>query len=136
MGQVTTQYNVPAKGGAPTIVRCTRVSSRMEIQEDGESNGGVFQGLIYELLTPQGFGRNLVGPPIDIPAPLTAGQQTEPVVIAGYPGDHPPNTVPIGNGGSGGQPVGPGGPATLGTAICQVTSARANATVINVTEWY
>lgn len=138
MGQVTTQYDVPAAGGTPTIVRCTRVTSRMEIIENGAANAGQFQGLIYSLLTPLGFGRNAVGPEINVPGPVGAIGYSclEPIVIAGYPGDHPPNTVPIGNGGSGGQPVGPGGPATLGTAIFQVTSATATPTVINVTEWY
>lgn len=134
MGQVVTRYAVPAAGGAPTIVRCTRVTSRMTVVEDGASNAGAFQGLTYNLLTPQGFGRNLVGPPIDVPKPA-AGQPAEPILIAGYPGDRPPNTVPIGNGGSGGQPVGPGGPATLGTAVAQFISDGL-ATVIDVTEWY
>ncbi|HUD75130.1 MAG TPA: hypothetical protein VMQ76_08665, partial [Terracidiphilus sp.] len=123
-----------AVGGTPTIVRCTRVSSRMKIEEDGAPNAGAFQGLVIQELTPQGFGRNAVGPTVTIAKP-TAGEPGEPYWINGYTGDHPPNTVPIGNGGSGGQPVGPGGPATLGTAKAQVTSAGL-ATVINVTEWY
>lgn len=134
MGQVTTQYAVPALGGAPTVIRCTRVSSRMAIVEDGAQNAGNFQGLVIQLLTPQGFGVNAVGPPQTISSQQAATE--EPIIVAGYTGDHPPNTVPIGNGGSGGQPVGPGGPETLGTAICQITSATADATVVNVTEWF
>jgi hypothetical protein len=131
MGQVQNTYAVPAAGAAAVIIRCTRVSSRMTIKESVATNALV-QGLAYNLLYPQGFGRNLVGPLVVVPPDF----EPEDILIAGYPGDHPPNTVPIGNGGSGGQPVGPGGPATLGTAIAQVTSASATPTEIVVTEWY
>jgi hypothetical protein len=96
--------------------------------EIAESPG--FQGLIYQLLTSTGFGQYTVGPAVTVQDPL------EPIVIAGYPGDHPPNTVPIGNGGSAPNPVGPGGPVTLGTPVIQLTSASAAATEIQVTEWF
>ncbi len=130
MAQVARVIAVPAAGGAPVVIRCTQLSTRMTIQEDGAANGGFQQGLIIQLLTPKQFGQFSVGPTQQIPPNLSL----EPVLVAGYPGDHPPNTVPIGNGGSGGQPVGPGGPATLGTPIVQVTSAGL-ATSIDVTEW-
>lgn len=126
--QKTTQYNLPAAGAAPVIIRTTQVSSRLLLQEDGAAAGGAVQGFIYWPLTPLGSGLNKVGPKI------TVAPQQEPVLIAGYPGDHPPNQDPIGNGGSSPFPVGPGGPVTLGTAICQATSATATPTVVNAIE--
>lgn len=126
--QKTTQYAAPAEGGAPVVISCTQVSSRMSLQEDASLNAGVLQGFIYKLLTPQGNGLYTAGPPIAVPPTL------EPVLIAGYPGDHPPNTVPIGNGGSSPFPVCPGGPVTLGTQICEVTSLTADPILINATE--
>jgi hypothetical protein len=125
MPQNVTVYAVPAAGGTPTVIRCTRVTSRMEIRE---SPG--FQGLIYQQLTPTQFGNYTIGPAVEYQDSL------EPLVFAGYTGDHPPNTVPIGNGGSGGQPVSPGGPETLGTPIVQLTSLSATATSVAVTEWF
>lgn len=116
---------LPVAGGNPVVIRCTRVTSRMEIIE---SPG--FQGLIAQNLTPTQFGNYTVGPA------YTVQDSAQPLVFAGYPGDHPPNTVPIGNGGSGGNPVGPGGPATQGTVIVQLTSASANTTSVRVTEWF
>ena len=126
--QKVTQYQVPASGGAPVIIRCTQVSSRLQLQEDGSANAGTLQGFIYWPLTSTGFGVNTVG------AMVTVLPTQEPVLIAGYPDDHPPNTVPIGNGGSSPLPVCPGGPVTLGTPICQVTSATADAIVLNAIE--
>ncbi len=126
--QKTTQYAAPAAGGAAVIVRTTQISSRMSLQEDASLNAGVLQGFIYKLATMQGNGLYILGPPINVPPSL------EPVLIAGYPGDHPPNTVPIGNGGSSPFPVGPGGPVTHGTVICVVTSATADPILINATE--
>jgi hypothetical protein len=131
MGQVTNTYAVPAVGGAAVVIRCTRVTSRMTMKESVATIAAV-QGLAWNQLYPQGFGRNLVGPLILVPPDFEPPE----ILLAGYPGDHPPNTVPIGNGGSGGQPVGPGGPATLGTAVAQVTSASATPTEIVVTEWF
>ena len=128
--QKTQVINVPAAGGVPVIVRCTQVSSRMLIAEDGSANGGLQQGLIYNLLYPTGDGKFTVGPSVQVPPAVSL----EPILVAGYPGDHPPNNVPIGNGGSAPFPVCPGGPVTLGTVVVQVTSASANATTINVTE--
>ena len=125
MPQNVTVYAVPAAGAPPVVIRCTRVTSRMEIVE---SPG--FQGLIYQQLTPKQFGNVTVGPAVEVQ------DSQEPIVFAGYPGDHPPNTVPIGNGGSGAQPVSPGGPQTLGTPICQLTSLTAVATSVAVTEWF
>lgn len=131
MPQVSRVIALPATGGAPVVVRCTRLTSRMEIQESSTTSAGM-QGIEYSLLTPTGFGKYTVGPVIDVPP----SQSLEPIVVAGYPGDHPPNTVPIGNGGSGGQPVGPGGPATQGTVVFQATSASGSVTSIVVTEWF
>ncbi len=139
MGQVTRVIPIPASTGVPTVIRCTRVTSRMQIVEDGAANAGVQQGLTYQQLTPNSTtapqtaanpNEWTVGPAIQVPP----GQ--EPIVFAGYPGDHPPNTVPIGKGGSSPFPVCPGGPVTLGTPICQITSATATATTIDVTEWF
>lgn len=129
--QRVTQYNLPAKGGNPVVIRCTMVSSRMEVVEDGSANAGTQQGLIYQLLTPQGNGFFTAGATVTVAPALSL----EPVLLAGYPGDHPPNTVPIGNGGSGSNPVGPGAQPTLGTAVAQMTSASATPTVADVTEW-
>lgn len=129
MPQVTNVYDIPAAGGAPVIIRCTRITSRMEIRESVDTDDGE-QGVIYEQLTPQSFGVNTVGPAVEYPP------DQYPLLFAGYPGDHPPNTVPIGNGGSGSQPVAPGGPQTLGTAICQLTSLTATPTTVSVTEWF
>ena len=131
--QKTQVIAVPAALGAPVVIRCSQVSSRMSIQEDGSENSGVQQGLIYQLLTPTGAAAAnawSVGPAVNVPPDLSL----EPILIAGYPGDHPPNTDPIGNGGSSPCPVCPGGPVTLGTPVAQVTSASANATKIVVTE--
>jgi hypothetical protein len=93
-----------------------------------QSPGGNPQGLIVNELKAKPFGQYDVGPAQLVD---TSGQYE----FSGYPGDHPPNTVPIGNGGSGGKPIGPGGPAGLGTPIAQVTSQTATATAIVVTEW-
>lgn len=128
MAQVTRVIALPAAGGNPVVIRCTQVTTRMQIQESVAANAGA-QGLQGNMLTPGTFGTFTVGPQFDVPPDL------EPVLIAGYPGDHPPNTVPIGNGGSGGQPVGPGGPASIGTPIVQLTSASADVTNVIVTEW-
>ena len=131
--QKTRVINVPAAGGVPVVIRCTMVTEAMTIQEDGSANNGFQQGLIYNVLTPKKSATAnawTVGPAIQVPP----GQ--EPIVFAGYPGDHPPNTVPIGKGGSSPFPVCPGGPVTLGTPICQITSATATATTIDVTEWF
>lgn len=127
--QKTTQYNAPAAGGNPVVIRCTQVSSRMSLQEDAPGGEAyVFQGFIYQLATMLGNGTYSLGPAIHV-APTE-----EPVTIAGYPGDHPPNTVPIGNGGSSPFPVCPGGPVTHGTVICVATSATGTAIVIDATE--
>ncbi len=131
MGMVKNTYAVPAAGGGPVVIRCTRLSSRMTIKESVAANDDV-QGLIYNLLTPLPFGQVTVGPAIDVPPDF----EPEEILVAGYPGDHPPNTVPIGNGGSGTQPVGPGGGTSQGTPILQVTSASATPTEIVVTEWF
>lgn len=128
MPQVVSVYAIPAAGAAPVVIRCTRVTSRMEIVETVAAGLGA-QGLDYSLLTPTQFGNFTVGPVV------TAAPFDE-ILIAGYPGDHPPNTVPIGNGGSGSQPVSPGGPQTLGTPVVQLTSATAVATSVACTEWY
>ena len=128
MTQVTTQYAAPAAGGNAVVVRCTQVSSRMRLQEDPSLNAGVLQGFIYRQATMQGNRLYTLGPPVAI------GPTQEPELIAGYPGDHPPNTVPIGNGGSAPFPVCPGGPVTHGTVICVVTSLTASAILINATE--
>lgn len=125
--QKVTQYAAPAAGGAGVIVRTTQLSSRMSLQEDAATEAAL-QGFIYQLATMQGNRLYALGPAITVPP------QLEPVVIAGYPGDHPPNTVPIGNGGSSPFPVCPGGPVTHGTAICVVTSATATPVTIDATE--
>jgi hypothetical protein len=130
MAQVQRVIAVPAAGGNPVVIRCTQVSTRMSIKESAATNAAV-QGLIYNLLTALPFGQVTVAPAVDVPPDF----EPQEILVAGYPGDHPPNTVPIGNGGSNGQPVGPGGPATLGTPIVQVTSASAETTSVVVTEW-
>ncbi len=132
--QRTRVISVPASTGTPVVIRCTQVSSRLTIQEDGSANSGTAQGLIYSVLTPTGSASAnawTVGAAVQVSPALS----TEPILVAGYPGDHPPNTVLIGNGGSYPYPVCPGGPVTHGTPIVQVTSASGNATVIDVTEW-
>jgi hypothetical protein len=130
MAQVENVYAVPAAGGAPVVIRCTQVSSRMTIKESVDTDAEV-QGLIYSLLKPQPFGKFIVGPVVSVPPDF----EPKEILVAGYPGDHPPNTVSIGNGGSGGQPVGPGGPPTIGVPVVQVTSATATPTSVVVTEW-
>jgi hypothetical protein len=132
MSQITRVIPIPAAGGNPVVVRCKITSSRMTVQEDGASNAGQQQGLIINILTPTSSDSAnawTVGPAIQIPPNLSL----EPFLIAGYPGDHPPNTVPIGNGGSSPYPCAPGGPVTHGTPMFQVTSAGL-ATSIDVTE--
>lgn len=126
--QVEHVYPVAAAGGAPLVVRCTMVTTRMEIRESVLTNA-TEQGLIYQPLTPTQFSSFIVGPTIDVPPNF------EPIVFAGHQNDHAPHKEPIGNGGSAPFPVGPGGPATRGTVICQVTSATATPTSISVTEW-
>lgn len=125
--QKVTQYALNAVGGAWTLIRCTQVSSRMLLQEDSATNAGL-QGIAYQMAIPQGDGTFDYGPTLLVPP------QLEPTLIAGYPGDHPPNTVPIGNGGSYPYPVAPGGPVTHGTIICRATSASATATTVDVIE--
>lgn len=127
---------VPAAGAAPLVVRCTMVTTRMEIREDASANAGVAQGLIYQLYQPlkvasanQGVGELAPGDTIQV----LPG--SEPIVIAGHLVDHSPHKEPIGNGGSAPFPVAPGGPVTHGTKIIQLTSASGNATSIDVTEW-
>jgi hypothetical protein len=123
-------FVVPALGGVPVVVRCSFTSSRMLVQEAvaGTATVPAIQtGLSISLLYPNSNTSNnpalewTVGPPFIIPG----GENLEPFLIAGYPGDHPPNTVPIGNGGSFPYPCAPGGPVTLGTPVFQVTSALA-----------
>src|SRR5580658_6612419 len=130
MAQVERVIAVPAAGSAPVVIRCSQLSTRMTIKESAAADDDV-QGLIYSLLTPLPFGQVTVGPVVSVPPDF----EPKEILVAGYPGDHPPNTVPIGNGGSGGQPVSPGGPETLGTPIVQVTSATATPTSVVVTEW-
>lgn len=127
---------LPARGGVPVVVRCSFVSSRMLVQEDGSANAGVQQGIAISLLYPTSADSPTpalewtVGPQFVI-APANS---LEPFLIAGYPGDHPPNTVPIGNGGSFPYPCAPGGPVTHGTPVFQATSGSATPTVIDVIE--
>lgn len=144
------QVALNANGGAFTLVRCSLgATDKMKIVEDGASNGGVQQGLVYNLLRipfpgevvapanqlivqdQSGYRRQYVVEPLQ----TLAFGNGEPILIEGYPGDHPPNTAPIGNGGSYPLPVCPGGPVTDGTPILQIKSATANATTINITEW-
>lgn len=129
MPQIVNVYALAAAGGTPVVIRCTRVTSRMEIRESVGTNAAE-QGLVAQQLTPTQFGNFTVGTAYDVPP------NQEPLVFAGYPGDHPPNTVPIGNGGSGSQPVAPGGPQTLGTPIVQLTSLTATPTSVSVVEWF
>ena len=131
MGQVTNVYALAAAGGAPLVIRCTRLTSRMEIQESVQT-AAECEGIEYSLLTPTQFGKFTVGPVVSVPP----SQSLEPIVVAGYPGDHPPHTVPIGNGGSSPYPVAPGGPVTQGTVVLQATSASASTTSIAVTEFF
>jgi hypothetical protein len=133
MAQKVRLIALPVVGSAPVVIRCTQVTSRMEITEDSGLNAGVQQGLQGNFLTSNGQGGVTAGPLLTwIP---NANDLQEPIVIAGYPGDHPPNTVPIGNGGSSPYPVSAGGPVTLGTRIIQLTSASATATQVRVVEW-
>ena len=125
--QKVTQYTAPKDSDPPVLVRCTQVSSRMQIQEDAATLAAM-QGFIYALAYLKGGGDIVWSDDVTVPP------QLEPTLIAGYPGDHPPNTVPIGNGGSAPYPVAPGGPVTQGTVICRVRSATGSATTINVTE--
>lgn len=127
--QRATTYNLPAAGSAPVVVRCTMVSRQMFVQESGLD--AAFQGITMALLTPLGFGKVAVGDTFTIPP----AELLEPYLIAGAPNDHDPNAPPIGNGGSSPNPVGPGGPVTLGTPIFQATSATSTPTTIVVTEW-
>lgn len=127
---------VPIAGALPLVVRCTMVTTRMEIVEDAAANAGVRQGLIYQLYEPAkaagatwGVGDLVPGDTIE------AAPTDEPIVITGHPSDHAPHKEPIGNGGSSPYPVCPGGPVTTGTKIIAVTSATATATSIDVTEW-
>jgi|GEM_PF-2479594 len=129
--QKTRLIPVNANNGAWTMIRCTIFATKMAIVEDGSANAGVQQGLEYQLLTHAGNDNIAAGPTITVPANLSQ----EPIMIEGYPGDHPPSTVPIGNGGSTPYPVSPGGPVTQGTPVIQVRSASANATTVAVTEW-
>ena len=142
------QVALNAVGGAFTLVRCSLgCTTKMKIVEDGSANGGVQQGLEYNLLRlpfpgevpattevivdTSGYKRVYVVEPLQ----TLAFGNGEPILIEGYPGDHPPNTAPLGNGGSYPNPVCPGGPVTDGTPILQIKSATANATTINITEW-
>lgn len=130
--------NIPAKGGAPQAIRCTMTTTKMVIQEDGSANAGTQQGLIYQLLFSTGNGQFTPGPTITIVAgdPLVTGQpNNQPIVIEAHEGDHSPNRMPIGTGGSAPYPVCPGGPVTNGTPVIQLTSNSAQATVVAVTEW-
>lgn len=133
MTQRVSLYVLPAVGGAPVVIRCTQVTSRMEIIEDGTLTTGTMQGLQGSFLTPNGQGGWTVGGVTDFPP--NANNEQEPILIAGYPGDHPPNTVPIGNGGSAPYPVAPGGPVTHGTPIIQLTSMTAEPVQVRVAEW-
>ena len=128
--QKVTTYVLPAAGGVPVVVRCTMVTRKMSVQEDGRANAGVFQGLILQLLTSNGFGDLSVGDSFAIPP----NQLLEPYVIEGAPSDRDPNAPPLGNGGSSPYPCAPGGPITHGTPVFQATSASANPTTIVVTE--
>lgn len=127
-------YNLPAAGSAnPTTVRCTMVTRKMAVTEDGSANAGVFQGVMYRLPLPNSlaFGDTQWGPWATVPP----NELLEPIIFEGAPNDHDPNAPPIGNGGSSPYPVAPGGPVTLGTVIFQATSMTANPTTVNVTEW-
>ncbi len=126
--QRATTYNLPAAGSAPVVVRCTMVSRQMFVQESGLD--AAFQGITMALLTPLGFGKVAVGDTFTIPPT----ELLEPYLIAGAPNDHDPNAPPIGNGGSSPNPVGTGGPVTLGTPSCPATSAPATATTNGGTE--
>lgn len=131
--QKTRVINVPAAGGVPVVIRCTMLTEAMTIQEDGSANNGFQQGLIYNMLTPMSSATRTswtVGSAIQIPPNVSL----EPIIFQSKRNDHSPNRQPIGNGGSSPYPVCPGGPVTTGTPICQVTSASALATVIDVTE--
>jgi hypothetical protein len=144
------QVAINAAGGELTLIRCSLgCTTKMKIVEDGSANGGVQQGLQYNLLRLPFPGENTAAETTIVvvdrsgysrlyvvePTQTLAFGNGEPILIEGYPGDHPPNTAPIGNGGSYPNPVCPGGPVTDGTPILQIISNTADATTINITEW-
>jgi len=146
--QIQRQVAINADSGAFIIVRCTLGgTTKMKIVEDGSANGGVQQGLEYNLLRLPFPGENPANTLLVVdrsgyrrlyvvePTVTLALGNGEPILIEGYPGDHPPNVAPLGNGGSYPNAVCPGGPVTDGTPILQIRSATASATTINVTEW-
>ncbi len=121
--------------GAFTVIRLTTWAKYVEIDEDPTQNAGAKQGLQYNALDPFVQSAEIVNPP--------AAYLVTPVTPVGTPeltfGDkihiNDLTFAPLGNPGSGGDPVGPGAGASLGTPLVQLRTNSANATNVIVTEY-
>lgn len=123
---------INGSGGAFTLVRASMTCRRVEIIEDFSGNGGVGQGLEYNLIDASSGadGQQTLEPPA--PAFASIAPQTEPLIL-GNPSYQAKSFGPVL--GSGPMSPGAGIPPILGTPLIQIRAAGADATVIRVTEF-
>jgi hypothetical protein len=138
MPQVNPKRTVVAINGDAgnfVTIRLTTWAKYVEVDEDPSVNGAVKQGLQYNPLDPFVQSSQIQNVP--------AAFLETPVTPAGTPeltfGDryhvNDGHTAPLGNPGSGGDPVGPGAGPALGTPLVQLRSNSATATQVIVTEY-
>lgn len=120
------QIVLNGSAGQYTVVLGTRLSRMVEIAEDGSANSGNGQGLTIQLPDPASPS----GVQNWLPAETYTPQQ-EPIVIGDKYAIHQPYGGTVANGP--GVMLGVG--VTAATPICQIKSASALATIINVTEF-
>lgn len=120
------QITLNASTGQYIVVLGTRLSRMVEIVEDGSVNQGQGQGFIIQLPDPA----SPAGVTNWLPARTITPQQ-EPYVIGDKYAIHQPYGGTVANGP--GVQVGVG--VTAATPICQIKSASAITTVINVSEF-
>lgn len=122
--------------GAFTVIRLTTWAKYLTIDEDKTQNGGLLQGLQYNLLDPFAQSTDITAGAVPTPPDYLLDNGSAPQIAVGdsrYVNSM--TTAPLGNPGSAGNVDSPGGTATLGTPILQVRTASANATKVIVREY-
>jgi len=121
------QLTLNANTGAYIVVLGTRLSRMVEIWEDGSANSGQGQGLQVQLPDPA----SPTGVQNWLPARIIE-PQTQPLKIGDiYAANRGPYGGTVANGPGVQLGVGP----TAATAICQIRSASALTTIVNVSEF-
>lgn len=133
-----------ANDGAFTVIRLTTWAKYVEIVEDPAYNAGVGQGLQGNYLDPFALSTNIEagmepaaegGAVFAVNASIPGGLEP-PLTFGGSKNSLADGRgMPLGNPGSGGDPVGPGAGPSLGTPLIQLRSNTATPTGVIVSEY-